>query len=491
MPSPDSSAEWAGLPEIHMAGFLKSTLGLGEAGRLMAHGMEAAGVPFSTRSWQKDDKLDTASPSPAATAPEPSTASARNGISLLSMNGDYLTGVVAGGGAPWLDQRYVISVWFWETPDMPAATTEGFRFVDEVWTASPFVQQILEKHSNGIPIRLFTLPVIPPQGTREAALARFPLGERFVFLFTFNYQSEVMRKNPEGACAAFAAAFPEPAADGPLCVIKSMASAQFPVDHALLRQHWAHRPDILFMDDFLSAQDRDLLVHRSDACLSLHRAEGLGLSLLEAMACGKPCIATGYSGNLAFMTPENSWLIPWKTIPAGPGSLHFSPDQTWADPDLPAAAAAIREVAAGGPEVQRRAAAGQAWVLTHHDPRRCGQEIGGLFRQAATRPIRPKPIPSSGRSAVFQSLAQLRGMESCLNAPPPSAWETLTSLRHLSKDLERPSRARRRTLSHLLEAAKNQQRLEADALDNVQRHLERLTQQLCTLIRRLPRNPPV
>ena len=115
----------------------------------------------------------------------------------------------------------------------------------------------------------------------------------------------------------------------------------------------------------------------------------------------------------------------------------------------------------------------------------CGQEIGGLFRQAASRPIRPKTVPSSGRSAVFQSLAQLREMESCLNAPPSPAWQTLTSLRHLSKDLNRLSRARRRSLSQLLEAAKSQQRQEADALDLVQRHLDRLNQQLCTLIQRL------
>lgn len=234
--------------------------------------------------------------------------------------------------------------------------------------------------------------------------AGFPVEGRFVFRFAFDYPSGAKRKKPEVVCRAFAEAFPEVSTAGPLCVIQSINASQHPGDHALLRHRWAHRPDIVFRDEFLSMADRDLLIWRPDACVSLHRPQALGLTLLEGMAPGKPCIAMAYSGNLDFMTEALSRLIPCSGVPEGVGSLHDPAHQTWAESDNPAAAAAMRELSTRSPAVQAHAAAGQDFVREHHNPFACGHRMAALLAEAAKGTPRANPIPEIARAAAYATL---------------------------------------------------------------------------------------
>jgi glycosyltransferase involved in cell wall biosynthesis len=81
------------------------------------------------------------------------------------------------------------------------------------------------------------------------------------------------------------------------------------------------------------------LIRCCDAFVSLHRSEGFGLGLAEAMYLGLPVIGTGYSGNMDFMTPENSMLVGHRLVPVPPKGYHHAEDQHWAEPDLDAATA--------------------------------------------------------------------------------------------------------------------------------------------------------
>ena len=105
----------------------------------------------------------------------------------------------------------------------------------------------------------------------------------------------------------------------------------------------AARDDIEVWDTYLSSRDRLALVAMVDCYASLHRSEGLGLTMAEAMALGTPVVATAFSGNLDFMDDDSALLVPATEIPIGPGHL-YPAEGTWADPDLDVAAAHLRRL---------------------------------------------------------------------------------------------------------------------------------------------------
>ncbi len=148
--------------------------------------------------------------------------------------------------------------------------------------------------------------------------ARFGLPEgRFVYLFTFAATSTAARKNPFGVIEAFERAFGHPrGATAPLLVIKAHHLLAHDFDaFRLLHKHLlaalARVGGMLLTDHYTRLETNDLMAC-ADCYVSLHRAEGFGLGLAEAMYLGKPAIATNYSGNVDFMTPENSYLVEYR-----------------------------------------------------------------------------------------------------------------------------------------------------------------------------------
>ena len=187
-------------------------------------------------------------------------------------------------------------------------------------------------------------------------------------------------------------------------MIKTFNGDAKPESLAQLERAAAARDDIEVIDRFLPVAEKDALLARADAYVSLHRAEGFGLSLAEAMLLGKPAIATGYSGNLQFMTPANSWLAGYELTPVGEGVEIYPPDALWAEPDVDHAAALMREVRAGGDEVARRAERGRRDVAAAFSPEATGAAMRArLERLAATR-----PVPAVGPAVNAQPLQDVR-----------------------------------------------------------------------------------
>ena len=131
-----------------------------------------------------------------------------------------------------------------------------------------------------------------------------------MFLFVFDFFSVLERKNPLGLIEAFTRAFRP--GEGPMLVIKTINgdSQRSTISKRCAPRRRAGR-DILVIDEYYSAEEKNALLGLCDCYVSLHRSEGLGLTMAEAMGLGKPVIATGYSGNLDFMTPENSYLVDY------------------------------------------------------------------------------------------------------------------------------------------------------------------------------------
>jgi hypothetical protein len=192
------------------------------------------------------------------------------------------------------------------------------------------------------PVVTMPLPVRIPERSPDITRAHFGLPDQFLFLFMFDFLSIVERKNPLGLIDAFTRAFAP--GEGPVLVLKTINGHLRLNALEQVRAAASKRPDIIVIDGYYSAAEVDALLGICNCYVSLHRSEGLGLTMAEALAIGKPVIATGYSGNLHFMTPENSYLVNFRpgTVPKG---CHPYPEGTaWADPDLDDAARLMREV---------------------------------------------------------------------------------------------------------------------------------------------------
>jgi glycosyltransferase involved in cell wall biosynthesis len=373
---------------VNVAGFLRGALGLGEAARLYVAALQAAGVPVSTTTVE---------------VPLPETGGAirkEADFSELSADGDQPFNLVCVN-APELPRFYEdvgpgffrgkrgIGVYAWEVDRVPAAWSWAFEIVDEVWSYSSYVADIMRAAAPK-PVARVPLPVLEPRpATGEVDLG---LPERFTFLFLFDFYSTLQRKNPLGLIDAFTRAFRP--GEGPQLVLKSFNGDFKPERLAALQQAAAAHPDVHVIDRWLSVAERDALVAGCDCYASLHRAEGFGLTLAEAMVRGKPVIATGFSGNTDFMTEENSFLVDYSLTRVGDDGENYPADGVWAEPNLDHAAELMRRVWEDRAESERRAARGHELVEAF-SPERVGRIARArLERMAASAaPLRPPPPP--------------------------------------------------------------------------------------------------
>ncbi|WP_199430724.1 glycosyltransferase family 4 protein [Qaidamihabitans albus] len=255
--------------------------------------------------------------------------------------------------------RYTIGLWAWELPEAPAVARAQLARLDELWVVSSFVADAF-RAATDIPITV--IPNIVPQRPGVAGdRARFGLAdEGLVVLFTFSASSSDSRKNPWAVIDAFRRAF-SPAERGSTAhlVLKVNDLHRFPELAGQLRQAVAG-VDGTLLDAEMSRTDMDCLLATCDIYLSLHRSEGFGLGMAEAMALGKPVIATGYGGNVDFMPPEAAALVGYDIRPINEHDHRFGaefaywyrPGQLWAEPDVEQAARWLRRLA-GSPELRR------------------------------------------------------------------------------------------------------------------------------------------
>jgi glycosyltransferase involved in cell wall biosynthesis len=165
------------------------------------------------------------------------------------------------------------------------------------------------------------------------------------------------RKNPIGVIDAFSRAFAPD--EGPVLLIKTMNGHQRRPQHLRVLAAADGRDDVRVWDEALDRTDQMALMAAVDCVVSLHRSEGLGLHLAEAMWLRTPTIATRYSGNLDFMNDDNSLLIDAELVNVENGEGVYPSAARWADPDLDQAAAAMRRIAGDSALGGRLAKAGR------------------------------------------------------------------------------------------------------------------------------------
>jgi glycosyltransferase involved in cell wall biosynthesis len=235
-------------------------------------------------------------------------------------------------------RTYRIAYWYWEFDSVPDAWVDSAKQVDEVWTATEFIARGLRERLS-VPVRtLFPGVRLTPFEVRKRS--DFGLDEdRYTFLFTFHMMSVMERKNPLGLIRAFKAAFRED--DKVSLVLKTSFGDRHPAELQKLRDA-AAGANITVIDQVFSPDEVLSLMSACDAYVSLHRSEGLGLTMAEAMLMGKPVIATNFSGNVDFMDDSNSLLVPYELVKLGTPIPPYDADLEWAEPSVEHAARLMR-----------------------------------------------------------------------------------------------------------------------------------------------------
>lgn len=250
------------------------------------------------------------------------------------------------------DDRISACVPFWELPQLPAAWLPVLEAMDIILAPSRFIEQAVKTAMpDAICIYYQQAVFIPDDVSADRARWGIP-ADALTFVSSFDITSDIERKNPEAAVRAFQTAFPERDDVRLVLKVNSSPEARVQFAHRLddLRQTASSDSRIILIDQALAYRDVLSLYASSDVLVSLHRSEGLGLSLMEAMSLGRAVIATAWSGNMDFMTPENSFPIRFDIVPVeselGAYRPEFTGDgATWADADVEEAAAIMRRLA--------------------------------------------------------------------------------------------------------------------------------------------------
>ncbi|MDM0114684.1 glycosyltransferase family 4 protein [Variovorax sp. J22R133] len=237
-------------------------------------------------------------------------------------------------------RTYRIAYWYWEFASIPDSWVAKAKNADEVWAATNFVAQGLKDRLK-IPVRtLFPGVKLAPFQRRGRDYFGLDNGP-FTFLFTFHMMSVMERKNPLGLIRAFKLAFA--ANDGPCLVLKTSYGERYPAQLQELREA-AEGANIKVIDAVYSPADVLALMDVCDSYVSLHRSEGLGLTIAEAMLLGKPVIATNFSGNVDFMDESNSLPVDYKLVKLGWPIPPYDAHLEWAEPSIKHAAQQMRRV---------------------------------------------------------------------------------------------------------------------------------------------------
>ncbi|NQW10325.1 MAG: glycosyltransferase [Alphaproteobacteria bacterium] len=324
---------------VDLVGYTRGELGIGEDVRMLARACGSAGVAHAAVDVRPDpsvrqgdrrlDRILVKRPCHRAV--------------VFAMTGVEMVRVVAMRGFAELQGRYAIGHWPWELPAWPQRWEGAYDLVDEIWTTSRYTY---EAFAGRAPVPVLVMPpaVELPRNYRAWRRAEFGLPESaFLFHFSFDFLSYPHRKNPWACIDAFRRAFPSKREPVGLVVKAMRADHQSPAWRRLQRLAQGD-PRIFLINQTMPRAKTIGLMASTNAYLSLHRAEGFGRGLAEAMLLGRPVIATGYSGNADFVTETTGFPVDYRLVPVRPGQYPGSEGQHWADPEIDHAAEQMRRV---------------------------------------------------------------------------------------------------------------------------------------------------
>ncbi|MGI9356290.1 MAG: glycosyltransferase family 4 protein [Rhizobiaceae bacterium] len=306
------------------------------------------------------------------------------GVLLLHANPPQIPYLFLTLGKRFIAQKYVIGYSVWELPKIPADWRQNLRFVHRVWCPSEFSAQAFRSETDKL---VQVVPhAIEPDSATKPNRGKFGISSgALVVLNALHLGSGLTRKNPLAAIRAFKSAFG--GSDRALLLVKVSQSEFYPDRLRRIEDEIAGAPNIRVLTATLSDRDYWTLLHSIDAVLSPHRSEGFGLVTAQAMAVGKVAIATGWSGNMEYMTPENSLLLDYRLVSVQDPEGNYQTDgQEWAEPDTEHAAQPLRRVAFDNAMRQRIGTAAARSVRSRLSRKVVTQKICDRLAELGVRP---------------------------------------------------------------------------------------------------------
>ncbi|MGB6908863.1 MAG: glycosyltransferase family 4 protein [Methyloceanibacter sp.] len=362
-------------PGVACIGHPSAESGVGEALRATARALQAADVPFTLLGL---DQYTTARLQDRSMARhESSRLGARVNLLCDGLIGADIA-VRALGPAAFAGRTNILRP-FWELAKVPPRFAETLGQFQEIWAPSEFVRSAF---AETLEVPVYRVPV-PVELGEIAAVSRASYGlpdDATLFMFAFDPCSFVARKNPVAVIEAFHQAFGREGPANVGLVIKTLDAGPHAGVVKTLQTAIGGDPRIHLLEGTVSRAEMNGLLATTDAFVSLHRSEGFGFGLAEAMLLGKPVVGTAYSGSADFLDSDTGYPVPYRLVPVKAGEYPEHDGQVWAEPDIAIAAKHMASIEAEPEAAKRLARAGQAFIKTHHSL----AAVGSLMRERLT-----------------------------------------------------------------------------------------------------------
>lgn len=372
-------------PSINIVGPVDKVSGLGVSARGYIEGLRRAGynrlgaqsqpLAFGRQSNIPPDEF----PLPPFIESAP--------INVVHMNGDTLPLMLDHGGYALLKGAHNIAVWYWELPVLRPEWYVSLKYFQEFWAPTPFIADTLRAATSK---RVTLLPPYLNYLRNEWRSQSAPLGEKRYFLYCFDANSILERKNPMCLVKAFLNAFSEHGQHADVELVLKVTYPDLSVDE--VSQLYAHadmHPRIKIIDELLPSEALHTLIANAIAYVSPHRSEGLGLTVIEAMAAEVPVISTSFGGLSAFVDETTAWPVDFDLVELADEYHPYPRGFVWGDPKPSSLATQMRAVVENPVMAVDRAQRAKARVIEYF----ASEALLSRYRQAIGS--LKSPVPAS------------------------------------------------------------------------------------------------
>jgi glycosyltransferase involved in cell wall biosynthesis len=379
---------------VLLIGYVEAGLGIGESLRGFAKSLATTQLPFAIYPFNVNVETRLIGPF----MEERYDRDGQYDVNVIEMAADQLPSMFKAMGEARMQNSYNVLRTAWELPTAPKEWAASLKWIDEIWVPTAFVQQAFRPIYDG-PIQIVP-HCVETEAANEYSRTHFGMDhDRFYFMFSFDYFSMPARKNPLGVLRAFQLAFPDLSENVGLVIKSTSAKNQQPRIKAMIAKAAAEDPRIMVLDQVMSRDEVLSLIRQSDCYVSLHRSEGFGLGMAEAMALGNIVIATDYSGSTDFVSERTGFPVDYTRRALRSGEYMYAGGQSWAEPDEKSAAETMQRAFYDQAERRRRAAAGKTFVQTRYGRENVGRIAEARLKQILDlieriRPNSPAPLIS-------------------------------------------------------------------------------------------------
>ncbi len=421
---------------VNLIGMFKSEKGTGQAARCVLRSLKEIGVMravlnYDAPPWAKNsESID-----------EPFSKTCHFDVNLININADIPLVPVISNEFNSLSRCYNIGYWNWELETFPNFWLDRFTHYNEIWVPSTFTQFSIQSKSP-IPVICMPYSISVPKNPNPFPREKYGLkAKALTFLNVFDCDSTVARKNPQAVIKAFRMAFKD-RADVQL-VIKTMSISDNADVMEELKKLAEGAKNIVFINGVFLREESHSLMHTCDVFVSLHRSEGFGFNICEAMAMGKPVIATNYSANTDYMKESNGYLVDYQKIAIDRNYGPYKKGELWADPDIRHAALLMKHIDENPNAAKRKGEEAAKTMETHYNDQAIGKKMSERidyiynFLRANEEPIWKKIRSGFANNSELEEMNLIKNSDAIINHPIVSHRPVIGNLLILTRKMGR------------------------------------------------------